>query len=101
VGDHERTIRVEIFDRVYHVQSSTDEKYTRRLAQSVDATMRLIAAQTQTVESLRIAVLAALHYADRYEQLQERYQKLNGAVSEKSAKIRQALDAAGEVNPIG
>ena len=96
-----RTIRVEIFDRVYHLRSSADEKYTRRLAKSLDATMRSIAETSQTVESLRVAVLAALHYADRCEQLKERYEKLNGALSEKSAKIQQALDAASKISPIG
>lgn len=101
MADHGQTVRVEIYDRVYHLQSSADEKYTRQLAKSVDAAMRTISEQTQTVESLRVAVLAALHYADRYERLKERYEKLNGAVSEKSAKIQRALDAATKMTPIG
>ncbi len=102
MGDHGHTVRVEIYDRVYPLRSDTDEKYTRQLAKSVDATMRSIAENSQTVESLRVAVLTALHYADRYEQLKERYDKLNGMVSEKSAKIQQALDAAaGKITPIG
>lgn len=91
-----QTIRVEIYDRVYQLRSTADEKYTRRLAKSLDSTMRTIAESTQTVESLRLAVLAALHYADRYEQLKERYDKLNGALSEKSARIQQALEAASK-----
>ena len=100
MANHGQTIRVEIYDRVYHVRSTEEEKYTRQLAKGVDATMRSIAEKTQTVDSLRVAVLAALHYADRYERLKERYEKLNGMVSEKSAKIREALDAARKT-PLG
>ena len=87
-----RTIRVEIFDRAYQLSSAADEKYTRQLAKAVDDAMHNIAEKTETVESLRVAVLAALHFADRYERLKERYDKLNGLISEKSARLREALD---------
>jgi cell division protein ZapA (FtsZ GTPase activity inhibitor) len=96
-----RTIRVEIFDRAYQLSSAADEKYTRQLAKSVDDTMHHIAEKTETVESLRVAVLAALHFADRYERLKERYDKLNGLISEKSARLREALDNADETSSIG
>ena len=99
--DHGLGIRVEIYDRVYHLRSAAEEKYTRQLAKSVDATMRCIAEKTQTVDSLRLAVLSALHFADQYERLKERYEKLNKMVSEKSLEFRQALDAARKTNPIG
>ena len=92
--DHESKIQVEIYDRVYHLQSSVEDSYTRRLAQTVDSTMRTIADQTQTIDTLRVAVLTALHYADRYERLRERYEKLNGAVTEKTARIQRVLEAA-------
>ena len=99
--DPGQTIRVEIYDRVYPVRSAAEEKYTRQLAKSVDTAMRSIGEQTQTVDSLRLAVLAALYFADRYEQLRERYEKLNGMVSEKSVKFREALDEVGKAPPIG
>jgi cell division protein ZapA (FtsZ GTPase activity inhibitor) len=101
-----RTIRVEIFDRTYQLSSAADEKYTRQLAKSVDDAMHHIAEKTETVESLRVAVLTALHFADRYERLKERYDKLNGLISEKSARLRaaldnEALDNADETSSIG
>ena len=43
-----------------------------------------------------MAVLAALHYADRYERLKQQYDQLNGALTEKSARIQQALEAVSE-----
>ena len=85
-------IRVEIYDRVYHLRTGSDEDYTQRLAKAVDAAMRALAEKTHTYDSLRLAVLAALHFADECEQLRDRYEKLNAAVSEKSLAFRQVLE---------
>ena len=92
MSEREQLVKVEIYDRVYQLRSAADEKYTKNLAKSVDTVMRTIADKSQTVESLRVAVLAALHFADRYERLKERYDRLNGMVSEKSVEFREALD---------
>ena len=85
-------IRVEIYDRVYHLRTDSEQDYTQRLAQAVDATMRSLAGKTHTYDSLRLAVLAALHFADECEQLRDRYEKLNAAVSEKSLAFQQVLE---------
>src|SRR5581483_9466180 len=77
VSKQEQTFRVEIYDRVYEVRSPAEERYTKQLAKSVDGVMRSVAEKSHTVDSLRLAVLAALHFADRYERLKERYDKLN------------------------
>ena len=101
MADHGQGIRVEIYDRVYHLRSAAEEQYTRQLAKSVDAAMRSIAERTQTVDSLRLAVLAALHFADQAEQFRERYEKLKEIVSEKSTEYRKALESAGDNTSIG
>jgi len=56
-------ITVEIYDQLYHL-SGEDPDHIRALAARVDATMRAIAAQGRTADSLRVAVLAALNLAD-------------------------------------
>ena len=89
-------IRVEIYDRAYQLRSEAGESYTPRLAQSVDTAMRSIAEKTQTYDSLRLAVLAALHFADEREQFKERYEKLSATVSEKSLAFREALERAAD-----
>ena len=94
MGDRpEEGIRVEIYDRVYDLRTRADENYARRLAQSVDMVMRQIAENTHTIDSLRLAVLAALHFADECERFRERYQKLNGMVSEKSLQFHAVLES--------
>jgi cell division protein ZapA len=63
-------VTVQIYDQSYHL-SGQDAEHIRRLAELVDARMRAVAAQGRTVDSLRVAVLAALNLADELSQAQE------------------------------
>ncbi len=63
-------ITVEIYDQTYHL-SGQDADHIRKLAAQVDAKMRAVAAQGRTVDSLRVAVLAALNLADELSQASE------------------------------
>jgi cell division protein ZapA len=56
-------VTVEIYDQTYHL-SGQDPEHIRELAAQVDATMRAVAADGRTVDSLRVAVLTALNLAD-------------------------------------
>ncbi len=58
-----QSVSVDIYDQVYHLRG-TDPAYIERLAAIVDAKMRAVAALGNTVDSLRVAVLAALNIAD-------------------------------------
>jgi cell division protein ZapA len=60
-------ITVEIYDQTYHL-SGQDADHIRELAAQVDSKMRAVAAQGRTVDSLRVAVLAALNLADELSQ---------------------------------
>lgn len=60
-------VTVEIYDQTYHL-SGQDAEHIRQLAALVDAKMRAVAAQGRTVDSLRVAVLAALNLADELSQ---------------------------------
>ena len=60
-------VTVEIYDQTYHL-SGHDAEHIRGLAELVDARMRAVAAQGRTVDSLRVAVLAALNLADEISQ---------------------------------
>ena len=67
-----RTVDVEIYDQKYSIvlKSSIPESDVRKLAEQVDARMRDIAAQSNTADSLKIAVLTDLHLAQEYDELQ-------------------------------
>jgi cell division protein ZapA len=61
-------VSVEIYDQVYHL-SGQDPDHIRELAALVDVRMRAVSAQGRTVDSLRVAVLAALNLADELTQV--------------------------------
>ena len=65
--EHRGYVTVEIYDQTYHL-SGQDAEHIRRLAETVDAKMRAVAALGRTVDSLRVAVLAALNLADELSQ---------------------------------
>jgi cell division protein ZapA len=60
-------ITVNIYDQAYHLRGQNAD-HIRRLADLVDSKMRAVAAQGRTVDSLRVAVLAALNLADELSQ---------------------------------
>lgn len=62
--DETEATEVEIFGAVYHVRGREDRGYLQGLARDVDRTMREIAGQVTTVDTAKIAILAALNLAD-------------------------------------
>lgn len=65
--DAVKSIQVQIFDKTYTVQGDLEEEYVQHLARLVDEKMRAIGEVAGTVDSARIAVLAALNLADELE----------------------------------
>lgn len=57
-------VQVEIFGQTYRLRSEDDPDYVESLAAAVDQKMRDIARETNAVDSLKVAVLAALNIAD-------------------------------------
>ena len=82
-----QSIAVEIYDQVYHLRG-TDHAYIERLAHVVDAKMRAVSAHGNTVDSLRVAVLAALNIADELCAVRQRYEQLAGTVQNSQTTIR-------------
>ena len=66
-GNSSRYVTVEIYDQIYNL-SGQDADHIRDLAARVDAKMRAVATHGRTVDSLRVAVLAALNLADELVQ---------------------------------
>jgi cell division protein ZapA len=64
------SVRVEIFDQAYNLRGS-DPEYILKLAEYVDSKMRAVASATNTIDTVRLAVLAALNIADEYHLLKK------------------------------
>ena len=89
------SVRVEIYDQTYNLRGS-DPQYIKKLADFVDGKMRTVAQQTQTVDSLRLAVLAALNIADEYHILKRKYDDIAGDFDQRARELSGALDRALE-----
>lgn len=85
-------IRVEIYDQEYHMRGELDPEYIQKLAKFLDARMRSIAERTHTVDSLRVAILAALNLADEYHQLKAKYEATTKRVDQKVGEYNEVLD---------
>jgi Uncharacterized protein conserved in bacteria len=88
----ESSVRVEIFDQAYNLRG-TDPEYIFKLAEYVDAKMRSVAQHANTVDSLRVAVLAALNIADEYQILKRKYDAIATELNQRSHTLEDALDA--------
>ena len=78
---------VDIYDQVYQLRG-TDPEHIERLAAVVDAKMRAVSAHGATVDSLRVAVLAALNIADELLALRARYDQLAGSMEQTQSTMR-------------
>ena len=85
-------VRVVIYDQEYFVRGDLDGEYIQKLAKYLDVKMRAIAGRTRTVDSLRVAVLAALNIADEYHQVKAKYEETTKRVDEKVDECSRILD---------
>ena len=85
------SVRVEIFDQAYNLRG-TDPAYIIQLAQYVDDKMRAVASQTTTVETIRLAVLAALNIADEYHMLLKKSEIPTAEYSKRAKTLALVLD---------
>lgn len=74
------------------MRGELDPDYIQKLARFLDGRMRSIAQRTQTVDSLRVAILAALNIADEYHQLKEKYEATTKEVDQKVVEYSAVLD---------
>ena len=87
------SVRVEIFDQAYNLRGS-DPDYILKLAEYVDSKMRAVAEATNTIDTARLAVLAALNIADEYHLLRK---KLDGGATDYQKRAHLLADALDEV----
>src|SRR5687768_3278098 len=86
------TIRVEIYNQTYSIRSDGDSEYLMQLADFVDGRMREISSGTLTVDSLKVAILAALHIADELHRLKNMHEQADSQLGARSAECAEMLD---------
>jgi cell division protein ZapA len=84
-------VRVEIFDQAYNLRGS-DPDYILKLADYVDSKMRAVAEQTHTVDTVRLAVLAALNIADELHLLKRKSENGSSDYLQRAQHLSNILD---------
>ena len=87
-------IKVDIYDQTYHVAGDLDPGYVEGLAQHVDAKMREIARATGTIDTVKVAVLAALAVADELYALRQTREENRKALREQARRCLKLVERA-------
>ncbi|MFZ0637933.1 MAG: cell division protein ZapA [Candidatus Acidiferrales bacterium] len=89
-------MKIEIYNQTYNVQADENEEYLKELAAYVDAKMRTVAEATRTVDSVRVAVLAALNIADELHTIRKRQDDIEGPLRKRVEKCVAMVEKALE-----
>ena len=90
----DKLIQVEIYGQRYSLRAADDTEaaYVESLAAHVDRKMKEIAQTTPTVDSFKVAVLAAINVADEYMQIRNQRKAVDDYIAEKTQQIAGLLD---------
>lgn len=95
-----QTAKVVIYNQTYSLRSDHDSAYIQELAEYVDQRMNEIARATMTVDSLRVAILAALQIADELFQSRNEMKETERELAERSTKYAELLDQFLRSEPV-
>ncbi len=88
-----QTVNIKIYNQTYNIRTGDGNvERTLRLAELVDQRMYEISNGALTADSLKVAILAALHLADELDRANQKYEELNQAVSSRSGACVDMLD---------
>lgn len=88
-GNAEQITTVTIFNQTYKIKSGDDPTYVAELAGFVDRKMNELSRKTPTVDTLKVAILAAMYIAD---DLYEARQVIKGYAEEVDGRVQLMLD---------
>ena len=87
-------MKVQIYGQSYTMGGDLDETYVQELARDVDEKMNAVAAATHTVDSVKVAVLAAMALADELHSLRKEKGERDGALRERAEKCLTIIERA-------
>ncbi|HVD76407.1 MAG TPA: cell division protein ZapA [Vicinamibacteria bacterium] len=94
MADKPNLVHVQIFGQTYSVKAGAEAGYVEELAAHVDAQMHEVSRSAGAVDSLRVAVLAALNIADECARLRADVREADGRASGRAAALARELAAA-------
>jgi cell division protein ZapA len=88
----ESVASVRIYDRDYALRTRGDAERLRLLAEVVDQRMRELAASTGTVDTLKLAILAALSLSEELERARRELRVIDETLSRRSLECVSLLE---------
>ena len=85
-------VQVKIYDREYAFRTTGDPERLHNLCVELDKRMREIAKSTGAVDTLRVAILAALSVADDLDRAREELKKMDESLSRRSLECVSMLE---------
>ena len=85
--------QVEIYGQHYTLRGDGDGPYVQELASYVDGKMNDITQNSAVVDSLKVAILAALNIADEYHQLKREIEKQRLDFAVRASEWERLLDS--------
>jgi len=92
MGRDSNLTEVEIYGQAYKIRGAGGKLYIQELADYVDKKMKEISDMTNTADSLKVAILAAINITDEYFKTKKELERAERVVSEKIAKLIKELD---------
>jgi len=89
-------VKVEIYDQSYNVNAEGSEEYIREIAAYLDGKMRDVADSTRMVDSVKVAVLAALNITDELFAIRSRQDEMEGPLRKRVEKCVALVEKALE-----
>jgi cell division protein ZapA len=86
-------VNVEIMGQQLTVASDRGDEWARTLAAAVDEKIKAIRASSQTVNSINIAILAALNFAEELERLRREHAELLNHLKVLSHRLSKAIES--------
>lgn len=86
-------VRVKIYDREYAIRTSGDPEQLRQLCLSLDKRMREVAEASGVVDTLKVALLAALCLADELSRTHAQLQKIDDTIGTRASVVSSLLDS--------
>ena len=85
-------VNVQIMGQSLTVASDAGDEWVKSVAETVDGKIRDIRAGTQAVNSVSLAILAALNFADELEHLRREHRELVERIAAMNKRLSAAIE---------
>jgi len=87
-------VNVEIMGQSLVVASDADDDWVKAVAEAVDQKIKTIQAGTRPVNSIDVAILAALNFADELERLKREHREILERIEVMTKRLSASMEAS-------